>query len=93
MDVGVVGVPFSGGQPKDGVQHFPKLCRERGIFKTIESLNRKVTDYGDVEIPFHCNTNPTLSRVTGGGVVKNVVECGMVGRSLADIVQQIICVT
>jgi len=46
----IIGVPFSGGQPKGGVDQGPAALRAAGIVKTVENLGWKVTHNEDVKI-------------------------------------------
>lgn len=82
-NVAIVGVPFSGGQPKDGVEHFPSQFRDRGFIQRIEALHqRRVIDYGDIEVPDY-------SRDHGQGLnVKNSRACGIVSERIARLVEQ-----
>lgn len=48
--VGLVGLPFSGGQPFDGVEAGVQLIRENGIIQSLEELDWKVTDHGDINV-------------------------------------------
>jgi len=46
-----VGVPFSGGQPKGGVDQGPFALRDAGLLSAIQSLGLKVTHNEDIVIP------------------------------------------
>jgi len=96
--VAIIGAPFSGGQPRDGVQHFPSQFRERGFIERIESLNkRKAFDYGDIEVPKYCTQLPTSTNFAGHEV-KNTSACGIASERVAKLVEeaalnQALCVT
>ncbi|KAK2580476.1 hypothetical protein KPH14_006216 [Odynerus spinipes] len=47
--VGIIGVPFEKGQPKEGVALGPKVIREAGLIKELEVLGLDVLDYGDIK--------------------------------------------
>ncbi|GFO10944.1 Arginase [Plakobranchus ocellatus] len=49
--VGVIGFPFSKGQPRGGTEYGPKVLREGGLVSLLENLGNKVVDHKDVEIP------------------------------------------
>jgi len=49
--VSVIGVPFSGGQPRDGVDLAPGQMRQLGVIEEIRKLGWKVQDVGDVALP------------------------------------------
>lgn len=96
-DVAIIGVPFSGGQPKPGVEYGPNSLREGGIKKTIERLGRNVLDYGDVVIPDYSVQNPECSEYNGVQL-KNARVCGEVSQRLSDLVEEAlrddrICIT
>ncbi|GFS14551.1 arginase [Elysia marginata] len=48
--VGVLGFPFSKGQPKGGTEIAPAALREAGIIDAIHKLGNSVVDHGDVEL-------------------------------------------
>ena len=90
-NVAIIGAPFSGGQPKDGVRHFPSQFRDLGFRQRIESLHqRKVMDYGDIEVPEYCTQQPTRTTVQGYEV-NNVHACGLASKRVASLVQQASC--
>lgn len=97
--IAIVGAPFSGGQPKDGVQHFPLQFRQQGFLDQIQKLHkREVIDYGDVKIPEYCTKLPTYTEVDGY-CVRNSYVCGQVSQRVASMVARAtsgsddICVT
>ena len=87
--VAIIGAPFSGGQPRDGVQHFPTQFRERGFVDQIRMLHgRKVVDFGDVEIPDYCNKDPKRTNVDqSGAFLLNAKACGAVSKRVASMVE------
>jgi len=87
-DVALIGVPFSGGQRKDGVQLGPKTLRDAGIVEMIEKLGRKVTDYGDVTIPEFSSQSPELTDHGNGYKLQNTHVCGVVSQWVADAVEK-----
>jgi len=48
--ISIVGIPFSGGQPKGGVDLGPAALRESGILSAVTQLGWKIVDDGDVQI-------------------------------------------
>lgn len=49
--LGIVGVPFSKGQTKGGVELAPDLLRENGLIQTLQDASRGnllITDYGNL---------------------------------------------
>ncbi|KAJ7379941.1 Amino-acid acetyltransferase, mitochondrial [Desmophyllum pertusum] len=63
-------VPFSGGQPRKGVEEGPSRLRKQGY---------KISDFGELQVPDikrHNITNTTL--------VKNSLECGTVSEKLSQ---------
>lgn len=48
--IGIIGVPFSKGQRRNGVHLGPKAIREAGLIQQIQEFNQNVDikDYGDV---------------------------------------------
>ncbi|PVD26481.1 hypothetical protein C0Q70_14158 [Pomacea canaliculata] len=48
--VGVIGIPFCRGQPREGTELAPSYLRKGQIISKIQSLSKEVTDYGDLEL-------------------------------------------
>ncbi|KAK0066205.1 Arginase, partial [Biomphalaria pfeifferi] len=46
--VGILGVPFSDGQPKAGTEDGPKCLRDAGVVATLEKLGHNVEDHLDI---------------------------------------------
>lgn len=83
-DVSLVGVPFSGGQPKRGVEKGVKALRDAGLVERIEALGRNVTDYGDIEV------DGDLTEVVevDGQLIRNPTACGLVSQKLSKVVEE-----
>lgn len=49
--IGIIGVPFSGGQKKEGVRNGPKSMREGGLITDLKEISQTldVKDYGNIE--------------------------------------------
>jgi len=86
-DVAVIGVPFSGGQTKVGVQDGPQFLRDGGLITNLENLGRKVTDYGDIPIPEYSTEDPEIS-YHNGYMLKNAKACGLVSERVANEVEK-----
>ncbi|XP_045175163.1 arginase, hepatic-like [Mercenaria mercenaria] len=63
--LGVVGVPVSKGQRKDGTEKGPDYLRKAGLVERLQSIGCEVTDHGDIDFypleddPHHDNVkNP-----------------------------------
>lgn len=56
--MGLVGLPFSGGQPIDGVDIGVQKIRERGIVPMLQELGWTVNDFGDVQAPAENKREP-----------------------------------
>lgn len=80
--VGIVGVPFYGGQPKGGVDLGPKALRDAGLSKGLKDLGWKVKDHADVSIP-EKDTNDVMERV------KNPKWVGSTNKALSAVVADI----
>lgn len=96
-EVGLITAPFSGGQPKAGVEHGPRALRKAGLVECIEALGRKVHDYGDVSIGKYSCDEPELTNFEGY-TLKNANICGQVSERIAEKVEEAvsndqICVT
>lgn len=49
-DVGIVGVPFSKGQPRSGTENGPHLLRDGGLIKRLTNIGVHVEDHGDIDV-------------------------------------------
>lgn len=47
--LGLVGVPVSKGQRRDGTEKGPDYLRQGGLIEKLKAIGCEVTDYGDVE--------------------------------------------
>ncbi|XP_066922571.1 arginase-1-like [Clytia hemisphaerica] len=86
-DVALITAPFSGGQPRAGVEHGPKALRNAGLVDCIEALGRNVHDHGDVSVEKNSCENPTLTNYRGH-MLKNVEVCGKVSENIANEVEK-----
>ncbi|RUS84916.1 hypothetical protein EGW08_007326 [Elysia chlorotica] len=75
--VGVLGFPFSKGQPKGGTELAPKELRAAGIVDRIQALGNNVIDHGDVDL----SGLPADSKV---GVAKNSLAVGEANKKLSE---------
>ena len=86
-DVGLLGVPFCGGQPRDGVEFGPQALREAGIKERIEGLQRSVHDYGDIDVDALEGDMDEVVYFRGTNIKRPTI-CGNVSRKIAEVVQQ-----
>lgn len=86
-DVALTGAPFSGGQPKAGVEKGPQALRDAGIITSIEGLGRKVYNYGDVKVGDYSSTNPIITHHEGYPL-KNAQICGDVSHEVSNLVEK-----
>ncbi|XP_045699818.1 arginase-1 isoform X2 [Phyllostomus hastatus] len=66
--IGIVGAPFSKGQPRGGVEEGPKVLRKAGLLEKLKEQECDVKDYGDLpfadvpnDSPFQIVKNPSLA--------------------------------
>lgn len=78
----LIGVPFSGGQPRKGVEEGPEYLRKYGLVSGIKELGYKVTDSGDLKV--HPVNSENYKYITSCTSVKNSVECGSVAEKLSQ---------
>ncbi|KAJ3608477.1 hypothetical protein NHX12_025524 [Muraenolepis orangiensis] len=62
--VGIIGAPFSKGQPRGGVEKGPDLIRSSGLAKRLKAQGCAVTDYGN--LCFEDLGNRLYPRARGG---------------------------
>lgn len=91
VKVGIVGAPFSKGQPKGGVEHGPRYIRNNGLFDKLTKQGCDVKDYGDLK--FEDVPNDEVF-----GTVKNPRTVGKANEVLAKAVAGVqkdgrICIT
>ena len=86
-DVALVGVPFSGGQPKKGVEMGPAALRKAGIKEKIEGLGRVVHDYGDIDCQ---SLDGRMGEIVDykGTQIKRPTKCGNVSKKVAEYVER-----
>ncbi|XP_069463506.1 arginase-1 [Ambystoma mexicanum] len=81
--IGVIGAPFSKGQPRGGVEEGPKSMREAGLIEKLKQLGAyDVKDYGDLHFPDVANDEPFLN-------VKNPRTVGQANEKLAKAVTEV----
>ncbi|KAM8945537.1 arginase-1 [Pelodytes ibericus] len=80
--VGIVGAPFSKGQPRGGVEEGPKYMRAAGLIKKLEELDYDVKDYGDLQFSDVPNDSPFQN-------VKNPRTVGKATEKLANAVTEV----
>ncbi|XP_020309099.2 arginase-1-like [Oncorhynchus kisutch] len=56
--VGIIGAPFSKGQPRDGVEKGPDLIRSAGLVEKLRAQGCAVKDYGNVTFEEVANDEP-----------------------------------
>lgn len=90
-NVHVVGIPFSGGQPKGGVDAGPAALRAAGVVASVESLGWKVVSDQDVPVPTPVQTtveklkNPHWVGDVCRGVYEKVYERVKGGEACLNI--------
>jgi len=74
ISASVIGVPFHGGQPKEGVDLGPSVLREAGVVDVVKNLGWEVVYDADVPIPPRTETqvNKLKDPLWVGGVCKDV---------------------
>ncbi|XP_063297250.1 arginase-1 [Pelobates fuscus] len=80
--VGIIGAPFSKGQPRGGVEEGPKYLRAAGLNKKLKELAYDVKDYGDLNFVDIPNDQPFEN-------VKNPLTVGNATEKLANAVADI----
>ncbi|KAM9315690.1 arginase-1 [Gastrophryne carolinensis] len=85
--LGVIGAPFSKGQPRGGVEEGPIYIRRAGLIEKLEELEYDVKDYGDLNFPdlpqdepFENVKNPRTVGQATEKVANAVVEVKKSGR-------------
>ncbi|XP_027459057.1 arginase-1 isoform X3 [Zalophus californianus] len=80
--VGIIGVPFSKGQPRGGVEEGPAALRKAGLLEKLKEQECDVKDYGDV--PFvDVPSDPPFQ------IVKNPRSVGKANEQLAGVVAEV----
>ncbi|BFZ13680.1 hypothetical protein BsWGS_16719 [Bradybaena similaris] len=83
QSIGIVGFPFSKGQPKTGAELGPGALREAGLVSRLESLDNHVIDYGDVQTETIIRDDPVRG-------IKNPRSVGTANKKLSDAVGKIL---
>lgn len=81
--VSIIGVPFSGGQPKGGVDGAPSHIRKAGLVQELEAMKWTVNDIGDIDLP----GKSTFSE-DAVGRVKNPNWAGTVAKNVYTAVKR-----
>uniref|UniRef100_A0A8C2XJH7 Arginase n=1 Tax=Cyclopterus lumpus TaxID=8103 RepID=A0A8C2XJH7_CYCLU len=79
---GVIGAPFSRGQPRGGVERAPDLIRAAGLLTRLREQGCAVKDYGNVVFEDLEDDEPP-------GLVKRVRAVGSATRRLSEAVQAV----
>ncbi|XP_043860208.1 arginase-1 [Dromiciops gliroides] len=77
--VGIIGAPFSKGQPRGGVEEGPGALRKAGLLERLEEQACNVKDYGDLAFVDVLNDTPFQ-------IVKNPRTVGKANEQLAAAV-------
>ncbi|KAI4895366.1 hypothetical protein NFI96_015946 [Prochilodus magdalenae] len=80
--VGLIGAPFSGGQPKDGVQLGPDLIRAAGLVHRLKEQGCEVKDYGNLTFEDVPSDEPV-------GKAKRPRAVGRANQQLSDAVRRV----
>nr|XP_033791310.1 arginase-1 [Geotrypetes seraphini] len=80
--IGIVGAPFSKGQPRGGVEQGPESLRKAGLIEKLESLEYDVKDYGNLHFADVPNDEPFQN-------VKNPRTVGQANEKLANAVAEV----
>ncbi|KAK5905435.1 hypothetical protein CgunFtcFv8_001400 [Champsocephalus gunnari] len=75
--VGVIGAPFSGGQPRAGVERAPDLIRAAGLLTRLQEQGYAVKDYGNLQ----------FEALLDG--LQRVRSVGGANRKLSEAVQEV----
>lgn len=80
--LGLVGAPFSKGQPRPGVEQGPALIREAGLVDLLKEQGCSVKDFGDLDFEAFPDDSPV-------GGVKNPRAVGSATHRLSQALQAI----
>uniref|UniRef100_A0A8C5YDN5 Arginase n=1 Tax=Microcebus murinus TaxID=30608 RepID=A0A8C5YDN5_MICMU len=80
--IGVIGAPFSKGQPRGGVEEGPRALRKAGLLEKLKEQECDVKDYGDLTFNDIPNDSPF-------GIVKNPRTVGKATEQLASTVAEV----
>ncbi|XP_049310376.1 arginase-1 [Bactrocera dorsalis] len=87
--LGIIGVPFSKGQGKGGVEKAPALLREHGLVPLLEQVScgqLEVHDYGDLQF----GVDPIPTEAPEYSKIKNYGEFMGCNKALIRKVQQLL---
>ncbi|XP_053566657.1 arginase-1 [Bombina bombina] len=77
--IGVIGAPFSKGQPKGGVEEGPSHLRRAGLIEKLRELEYDVRDYSDLE----------FAEVPQDPVFQNVKNPRTVGQATEKLANEV----
>ncbi|XP_046888223.1 arginase-1 [Hypomesus transpacificus] len=80
--VGIIGAPFSKGQPRDGVERGPDLIRSAGLVEKLKAQGCDVKDYGNLMFEEFSSDEPI-------GRVKRPRAVGRANERLAGAVEEV----
>ncbi|TKS89280.1 Arginase-1 [Collichthys lucidus] len=80
--VGIIGAPFSKGQPRGGVEKGPDLIRTAGLLQKLQEQGCEAKDYGNLTFDEFPDDEPV-------GQVKNVRAVGSANQRLSEAVKAV----
>ncbi|XP_020842727.1 arginase-1 isoform X1 [Phascolarctos cinereus] len=80
--VGIIGAPFSKGQPRGGVEEGPAALRNAGLAEKLKEQECDVKDYGNLSFADVPNDTPFQ-------IVKNPRTVGKANEQLAEVVAEV----
>ncbi|XP_075410052.1 arginase-1 isoform X2 [Tenrec ecaudatus] len=80
--IGLIGAPFSKGQPRGGVEEGPIALRKAGLLEKLKEQACDVKDYGDLPFADVPNDSPFQ-------IVKNPRSVGKANEKLAGMVAEV----
>ncbi|XP_062952284.1 arginase-1 isoform X3 [Cynocephalus volans] len=80
--IGIIGAPFSKGQPRGGVEEGPTVLRKAGLLEKLKEQECDVKDYGDLPFTDVPNDSPFH-------IVKNPRSVGKASEQLAGVVAEV----
>ncbi|BFZ25586.1 hypothetical protein BsWGS_28625 [Bradybaena similaris] len=81
--IGVLGFPFSKGQPRDGADQAPSYLREAGIVRHLQAQGNSVVDHGDVDLEPLPIDEPNTS-------IRNPRSVGAANKKLSGAISEIL---
>ncbi|XP_035514381.1 arginase-1 [Morone saxatilis] len=82
QSVGIIGAPFSKGQPRGGVERGPDLIRSAGLLQRLEEQGCAVKDYGNLTFEEVVDDEPV-------GRVKRARAVGSANQRLSEAVRDV----